>query len=201
VCDGYLWKQRRSTHRCLDKWYENSKSKQWQILIISIYSCRWHWILRTFRCLDIGLRLMFRKQHISETLTVPDLRWNGVESRVEFSPTARVILRHWTETDPTTETLCCFRSTSRWTTSRGQTYLLSVYHFPRKQRDDKRETNFKLLKNKNQLDATYYFIVLLIGLTCFGHYYAHYQELATIMLNTIFVLSFLVCCRLEVRCG
>jgi len=27
------------------------------------------------------------------------------------------------------------------------------------------------LKNKNQLDATYYFIVLLIGPTCFGHYY------------------------------
>jgi len=32
---------------------------------------------------------------------------------------------------------------------------------------------------KNQLDATYYFIVLLIGSTCFGHYYAHPQELAT----------------------
>ena len=38
------------------------------------------------------------------------------------------------------------------------------------------------LKNKNQLDATYYFIVLLIGSTCFGHYYAHHQELMTIML-------------------
>ena len=38
------------------------------------------------------------------------------------------------------------------------------------------------LKNKNQLDVTYYFIVLLIGSTCFGHYYAHHQELATIML-------------------
>jgi len=30
---------------------------------------------------------------------------------------------------------------------------------------------------KNQLDALYYFIVLLIGSTCFGHYYAHYHEL------------------------
>ena len=38
------------------------------------------------------------------------------------------------------------------------------------------------LKNKNQLDATYYFIVFLTGSTCFGHYYAHHQELATIML-------------------
>jgi hypothetical protein len=37
------------------------------------------------------------------------------------------------------------------------------------------------LKNKNQLDATYYFIVLLIGPTCFGHYYVHHQELTTIM--------------------
>jgi len=33
------------------------------------------------------------------------------------------------------------------------------------------------LKNKNQLDATHYFIVLLTGSTCFGHYYAHHQEL------------------------
>jgi len=37
------------------------------------------------------------------------------------------------------------------------------------------------LKNKNQLDATYYFIVLVIGSTCFAHYYTHHQELATIM--------------------
>ena len=40
------------------------------------------------------------------------------------------------------------------------------------------------------------FIVLLIGSTCFAHYYAHHQELVTIM-----VVSFLVCCMLEVRCG
>ena len=49
--------------------------------------------------------------------------------------------------------------------------------------------------------ATYYFIVLLIGSTCFGHYCAHRQELATIMLITTLVVSFLVCRRLEVRCG
>jgi len=48
----------------------------------------------------------------------------------------------------------------------------------------------RLVKNKNQLDATYYFIVLLIGSTCFGHYYAHHQELATIMLITTLVVSF-----------
>ena len=54
---------------------------------------------------------------------------------------------------------------------------------------------------KNQLDVTCYFIVLLIGSTCFGHYYAHHQELATMMLITTLVLSFLVCCMSDVRCG
>ena len=43
------------------------------------------------------------------------------------------------------------------------------------------------LKNKNQVDATYYFIVLLIGSTCFGHYYVHHQEFTTIMLITTLV--------------
>ena len=46
------------------------------------------------------------------------------------------------------------------------------------------------MKNKNQLDATYYCVVLLIGSTCFGHYYAYHQELATIMLITTLVVSF-----------
>jgi hypothetical protein len=32
--------------------------------------------------------------------------------------------------------------------------------------------------------------VLLIGTTCFGHYCAHHQELATIMLITALVVSF-----------
>jgi len=31
---------------------------------------------------------------------------------------------------------------------------------------------------------SHYFIVLRIGSTCFGHYYAHHQELATMMLIT-----------------
>ena len=47
---------------------------------------------------------------------------------------------------------------------------------------------------RNQPDATYYFIVLLIGSTCFKHYYAHHQELATMMLITTLVFSFLVWC-------
>jgi len=36
-------------------------------------------------------------------------------------------------------------------------------------------TVFFKLKNKNQLDVAYSFIVLLIGSTWFGHYYAHHQ--------------------------
>jgi len=40
---------------------------------------------------------------------------------------------------------------------------------------------------KNQLDATYYFSVIIIGSTCFGHYYTHHQELATIIVITTLV--------------
>jgi len=54
---------------------------------------------------------------------------------------------------------------------------------------------------KIQLEATCYFIILLIGSTCFGHYYAHHQELATVMLITTLVISLFVCCMLEVRCS
>jgi len=52
---------------------------------------------------------------------------------------------------------------------------------------------------KNQLDITYNFIVLLIGSTCFGHYYAHHQELATMILITTLVFRswFAVCWRLS----
>ena len=52
---------------------------------------------------------------------------------------------------------------------------------------------------KNQIDATYYFTVLLIGSACFGRYYAHHQELATVVLITTLVISFLVCCVLEAK--
>jgi hypothetical protein len=56
-------------------------------------------------------------------------------------------------------------------------------------------------ESKNQAEATWYFIVLLIGSTCFKHYYAHHQELATTMLFTTLVVSFSVCCMLEVSCS
>ena len=36
------------------------------------------------------------------------------------------------------------------------------------------------VEKKNQLDATEWFIALLICSTCFGHLYAHHQQLETI---------------------
>jgi len=42
----------------------------------------------------------------------------------------------------------------------------------------------KELKNEIQLDATYYFIMLMLGSTCFGHHYVHHQELTTIAFVT-----------------
>ena len=36
------------------------------------------------------------------------------------------------------------------------------------------------VEKKRQLDATEWFIALIICSTCFGHFYAHHQELETI---------------------
>ena len=36
------------------------------------------------------------------------------------------------------------------------------------------------IEKKNQLDATEWFIALTICSACFGHFYAHHQELETI---------------------
>ena len=36
------------------------------------------------------------------------------------------------------------------------------------------------VEKKNQLDVTEWFITLMIYSTCFGHFYAHHQELETI---------------------
>jgi len=41
---------------------------------------------------------------------------------------------------------------------------------------------FIIWEEENKLDATQCFIELLISSTCFGHDYAHHQELATIHL-------------------
>jgi len=36
------------------------------------------------------------------------------------------------------------------------------------------------VEKKNQLEATEWFIALIVCSTCFGHFYAHHQELKTI---------------------
>jgi len=41
-----------------------------------------------------------------------------------------------------------------------------------------------LLKNKIQIDTTYYFSMLMLGSVCFGQHYVHHQELTTIALVT-----------------
>ena len=40
------------------------------------------------------------------------------------------------------------------------------------------------MKRENQLDATQWFIELMIRSTCFGHYYAHHQEPKNIQMIT-----------------
>jgi hypothetical protein len=54
------------------------------------------------------------------------------------------------------------------------TFLLNITLFLQRQSS----------RRQNQLDATQYFIELVIGSTCFGHHYAHRQELKTIPLIT-----------------
>ena len=44
-------------------------------------------------------------------------------------------------------------------------------------------------REENQLDATEWFIALIIFSTCFGHLYAHHQELETILV----LLPHMVC--------
>ena len=52
------------------------------------------------------------------------------------------------------------------------------------------------VENKNQLDATEWFIALIIRSTCFWHFYAHHQELETICV----LLPPMVCSALVAGC-
>jgi hypothetical protein len=52
------------------------------------------------------------------------------------------------------------------------------------------------LEKKKQLDATEWFIALIICSTCFGHFYVHHQELETICV----LLSPMVCSALVAGC-
>ena len=59
-----------------------------------------------------------------------------------------------------------------------------------------KEDPYKCVENKNQLDANEWFIALIICSTCFGHFYAHHQELETICV----LLPPVVCDALVVGC-
>jgi len=50
-------------------------------------------------------------------------------------------------------------------------------------------SSFIRVENKNQLNATEWFIALIICSTCFGHLYANHQELETILV----LLPYMVC--------
>jgi hypothetical protein len=52
------------------------------------------------------------------------------------------------------------------------------------------------VEKKNQLDATDWFIVLIICSSCFGHFYAHHLELETICV----LLPPMVCDALVAGC-
>ena len=52
------------------------------------------------------------------------------------------------------------------------------------------------VEKKNQLNATEWFIALIICSTCFGHFYAHHQELET----TCVLLPAVVCDVLVAGC-
>jgi len=58
-------------------------------------------------------------------------------------------------------------------------------------------------REENQLDATEWFIALIICSTCFGHIYAHHQELETLcvlLLPVVCDALVVGCWLLEVRC-
>ena len=54
------------------------------------------------------------------------------------------------------------------------------------------------VEKKNQLDATEWFIALIICSTCFGHFYAHHQELESILVCVL--LPPMVCDALVAGC-
>ena len=46
-----------------------------------------------------------------------------------------------------------------------------------------------MCREENQLDATECFIAIIICSTCFGHSYAHHQELETVLLLLLHMVS------------
>ena len=105
-----------------------------------------------------------------------------------------------------TDTAVCLLTGTRWSYElwmyERQICLLRVSHIqvfiPRKNCP----CSFIVLLScsKIQLDATYHFIMLMLGSTCFGHHYAHHQELTTIALVTTLAVWLSSCCWMEVKC-
>ena len=61
---------------------------------------------------------------------------------------------------------------------------------------ERRKLTELCVEKKNQLDATGWFIALIICSTCFGHFYAHHQELETMCVITAYGVHCLVAgCR------
>ena len=56
------------------------------------------------------------------------------------------------------------------------------------------------IEKKNHLDATELFIALIIRSTCFGHFYAHHQELETIVFYYRLRCAVLGCWLSGARC-
>ena len=52
--------------------------------------------------------------------------------------------------------------------------------------------SLRMRREENQLDVTEWFITLMIRSTCFGHFYAHHQELETICVITAYGVQFFV---------
>ena len=87
---------------------------------------------------------------------------------------------------------------NNWPTqgSNGLLEKLSVAQLVKKYFEFNATRYFISLEMKNQLDATEWFIALIICPTCFGHFYVHHQELETICL----LLLPMVCDSLVAGC-
>ena len=56
-----------------------------------------------------------------------------------------------------------------------------MIHLHHSEDPHKLRTDTEMCREENQLDATECFIAIIICSTCFGHSYAHHQELGTIL--------------------
>jgi len=65
----------------------------------------------------------------------------------------------------------------------------------------RRDKKLRKMKNKKPTRCHFLFYCTSYRLNMFRTLLAHHQQLATMMLFTILVVSFLVCCMLEVSCG